>query len=165
MDRRAFLTTGLAAGAAAATAAAAAECPLERNKALTRRFAAELWGKGDVALADELLSADFVNHNPFPGTAGDREGEKQALRTHEPAFVDREVAVDDQIAEADKVVTRFTFCATHQGAFLGIAPTGKRVKLTGINIHRVKDGKIVEMWREVDVLGMFGQLGVKLPPG
>ena len=161
MKRRTFLTTALAAGAAAAAtpSAAAAQSTGEENKALARRFTEEAWGGRNVALLDELLSPDFVNHDPFPGTPADREGEKQALTMHSAAMADSQATVEDQIAEGDKVATRWTFRTTHKGKFLGIAPTGKRVKIKGINICRIESGKIVELWREVDVLGLLQQLG------
>lgn len=160
MNRRAFLTSGIAAGAAAATAPAAgvASTATEENKALARRFTLDLWGKRNVALIDELLSADFVSHDPFPGMPADREGEKKLLTMHIAAWGKAEGTVEDQIAEGDKVVTRWTFLATHQGEFMGIAPTGKRVKMKGINIHRIEGGKIAELWREVDVFGLLEQL-------
>lgn len=160
MNRRTFLATGLGAGAAAGVACAATpQSTAERNKSLARRFTEDLWAKGDEALIEELLAPDFVSHDPFPGMAPNREGEKQLLRMHSAAFADAEATIDDQIAEGDKVVTRWTFRATHKGKFMGVAPTGKRVKITGINIHRVRDGKIVELWREKDVLGLMQQLG------
>jgi len=165
MNRRTFLTRGLAAGAVvAATSTHAAESTPETNKTLARRFTLEAWGTGNAALLDELLCPGFVNHNPFPGTAGNREGEKQAITMHSTAMVDRQATVDDLIAEGDKVAARYSFSATHKGKFLGVAPTGKRVKITGINIYRIERGKIVELWRQVDVVGMLQQLGVA-PPG
>jgi steroid delta-isomerase-like uncharacterized protein len=166
MNRRSFLTTALAAGVAGATmSASAAESTTTRAKTLARRFTKEIWGAHDAGLVDELLSADFVNHDPFPGTAGNREGEKQAVAIHRSAMVEAEATVDDQIAEGDKVATRWTFRATHKGEFLGIAPTGKRITITGINICRIQKGKIAEMWRKTDVMSLLQQLGAAPPLG
>jgi predicted ester cyclase len=81
------------------------------------------------------------------------------------AFPDYQSTVEDQVAEGDKVVTRFSSQGTHQGEFLGIAPTGNRVRVTGIDIDRVEEGKIVEHWSEADLLGMMTQLGVIPEPG
>ena len=81
------------------------------------------------------------------------------------AFPDYHSTVEDQIAEGDEVVTRFSSQGTHQGEFLGIAPTGNRVRVTGIDIARVEEGKIVESWSEADMLGMMTQLGVIPEPG
>jgi predicted ester cyclase len=80
------------------------------------------------------------------------------------AFSDNEVTVDDQIAEGDKVVTRWSSKGTHSGEFFGIPATGKRVAGKGIGISRIVDGKIVEEWGESDMLGMMQQLGVIPPP-
>jgi predicted ester cyclase len=76
-----------------------------------------------------------------------------------------EITVDDQIAEGDKVATRWTFRAKHAGEFLGIAPTGKRITITGINICRIQEGKIAEMWRATDVMSLLQQLGAGPPLG
>ena len=166
MNRRTFLTTGLAGGAVAApTSAIAGESPTEGSKAVARRFTLDLWGAHNAALVDQLLSSNFVNHDPFPGTAGNRDGEKQAVAIHSAAMAEPEAKVDDQIAEGDKVATRWTFRATHKGEFLGIAATGKRVTITGINICRIEQGKIAELWREVDVVSLLQQLGAGPPLG
>jgi steroid delta-isomerase-like uncharacterized protein len=166
MNRRTFLTTGLAGSAVAAAAPAfGAESATERNKALARRFTEDVWGGHKAGLLDELLAPDFVNHDPFPGTAANLDGERQALAIHSAAMSDAKATVDDQIAEGDKVATRWTFCATHQGEFMGIAATGKRIKITGINICRIRNGRIVELWREVDVMGLLEQLGAARGPG
>ena len=164
MNRRTFLTTGLATGGtAAATSAFGAESATEGNKALARRFTEDVWGSHNAGLLDELLSPDFVNHDPFPGTAGDREGEEKAIAIHSAAMADPEAKVEDLIAEGDRVAVRFSFRATHKGTFLGIAPTRKRVTITGMNFYRIRGGKIVELWREVDVLGLLQQLGAAPP--
>jgi predicted ester cyclase len=73
--------------------------------------------------------------------------------------------IEDLLSEGDKVVLRFTFRGTHQGEFMGIAPTGKQVTMSGINILRIADGKIVEMWNQEDVLGMMRQIGAIPEPG
>ena len=159
MNRRAFLTTGVATGVAAtASAALGAEYCTNSNKAVARRFTEDLWGRHRVDLVDELLTEDFVNHNPFPETEGNREGERKAVTLHSAVMGDPNGKVEDQVAEGDKVATRWSFAGTHKGEFLGIAPTGKRVHITGINICRFKNGRIVELWRQVDVVGAIAQL-------
>ena len=81
-------------------------------------------------------------------------------------FPDFQVTIEDLFAaEGEKVVLRFTFRGTHQGEFLGVAPTGKRVTMAGIDIFRIADGKIVELWGQEDVLGMMQQLGAIPEPG
>jgi predicted ester cyclase len=73
--------------------------------------------------------------------------------------------VEDQIAEGDKVVTRYTVSGTHQGEFFGVAPTGKRITMSGIMVDRLEDGKMVEEWPEYDLLGVMRQLGAVPAPG
>ena len=134
----------------------------EENKAIARRYGEEAFGKGDMAVSDELLSSSYVHH--VPGVAPDREGRKQLIRMLHAAFPDLRIAVDDMVAEGDKVASRWTSSGTHKGEYMGIAPTGKQTTFTGISIHHIKDGKIVESWDEVDQLGMMQQLGVVSPP-
>lgn len=81
------------------------------------------------------------------------------------AFPDGRWTIEDQVAEGDKVVTRFSFTGTHQGEFMGIAPTGKRVTTSGMVIDRIVEGKIVEEREEWDALGMMQQLGAVPPLG
>ena len=107
---------------------------------MARRFTLDVWGARIVALADQLLPAEFVNHDPFPGTKGNREGEKQSLAIHGAALGEAEAKVDDQIAAGDMVVTRWTFRAAHKGEIFGIALTGKKVETTGINVCRIEQG-------------------------
>jgi steroid delta-isomerase-like uncharacterized protein len=91
--------------------------------------------------------------------AGDRPGFKDFIRDIHQAFADQLHTVHDQIADGDRVIERWTMTATHAGEFMGIPATGRRVTLTGIDISRVEDGRIVEHWTECDMLGLLEQLG------
>ncbi|MGD2246348.1 MAG: ester cyclase [Candidatus Aminicenantes bacterium] len=137
----------------------------EENKALVRRYAEEAFGKGSVAVSDELLSSDYVHHTLLPGITPDREGRKQLVSMLHAAFPDIRLTLEDMVAEGDKVAVRWTCSALHKGEYMGIAPTGKQVTWTGMSLHRVEGGKIVESWDEVDNLGMMQQFGVVPPPG
>jgi steroid delta-isomerase-like uncharacterized protein len=137
----------------------------EENKAIIRRFVDEVFNTGNMAAADELAAPDFLDHNPFPGTPPGLEGYKQGMRLFRAAFPDLEFILEDQIAEGDKVVARWTVRATHQGEVMGIPPTGKRVTVTGIDIVRFAGGKMVESWNLWDTLGLLQQLGVMPTPG
>jgi predicted ester cyclase len=132
----------------------------QENKAIVRRVYEEAISQNKPEVFDEIMSADIVDHAPFPDQAPGLEGFKGAFATVLSAFPDYHSTVEDQIAEGDKVVTRFSSEGTHQGEFLGIAPTGNRVRVTGIDIDRLVEGKIVEHWSEADLLGMMTQLGV-----
>jgi predicted ester cyclase len=135
------------------------------NVALVRRLVADGWGKGDQATVDALLAPNFVDHAAeLGGGASDAAGFKEQVREFRAAFPDGHTQIDDLIAADDKVVLRWTDGGTHRGPFMGIAPTGKRVTLTGIDIYRIVDDKIVEYWCSEDVLGLLEQLGaVTLP--
>lgn len=136
----------------------------EENKAIGRRVFEEIWSQGKLELADELLDADFVGHAGPDETRG-LEGVKRFMSNFRSAFPDLQVTIEDQIAEGNKVVTRWTARGTHEGEFRGIASTGKQVVITGITIQRIAGGKIVEGWGNWEALGMMQQLGVVPPPG
>lgn len=132
------------------------------NKAIVRRLWEEFIDKGNLGIADEIIADNFVNYGILP--AGEvmrgREAVKQYMTMLHKAFPDGHFAIEDQIAEGDKVVTRWRFHGTHKGEFQGIAPTGKQVTMTGIEILRLAGGKVVEDWDNFDALGMMQQLGV-----
>ncbi len=139
--------------------------PAEENKALLRRFFEDLFNHGSLETADAIVAPDYVNHDPVPGETPGVEGLKQFVTMLRTAFPDIHFTVDDQVAEGEKVATRWTVMGTHQAEFAGIPATGKPVRLTAINIHRVADGKIQEGWLNWDALGMMQQLGVIPAPG
>lgn len=130
------------------------------NKEVTRRFSAEVWGKGDAALADELIAPDLVEHTPFPAPVPGLEGHKQVLAMFRAAFPDLVVTVDDVIAEGDMTYLNWHGDATHTGELMGIPPTGKKVHVTGMDILKLENGKIKERWAEINALGLMQQLGV-----
>jgi steroid delta-isomerase-like uncharacterized protein len=131
----------------------------EDNKALVRRFHAEIWSQGNLTVVDELCAPNFIYHTPSGPIQG-LEGFKQYVTMYRTAFPDLYIPIDDMIAEADKVVTRWTARGTHKGDLMGIPPTGKQVTIPGILIGRFEGGKFVEGWIEFDALGMMQQLGV-----
>jgi steroid delta-isomerase-like uncharacterized protein len=134
----------------------------EENKALVHRYY-EAWNealnKQNLAGVDELFAPDFVIHGTglFPDM--DLAGVKQVFTAWWTVFPDWHYTLEDLIAEGDKVAHRYTVRGTHQGEIMGIPPTGKRVSATGIEIDRIKDGKIVESWFSSDMLGLMQQLG------
>ena len=117
----------------------------EENKALVRRFF-EARVRADLDALDEMLAPDFVSHTKvLPGQPSDREGYKQTIAEYSATFSNRSFIVEEQVAEADKVVTRFTVRVTHdRKAFLGVAPTGGETTYKTIFIHRISGGKIAE---------------------
>lgn len=133
----------------------------EENKALVRRFYEEVWNRRNLAVADEVFAADYARHDlrPTPVPPGP-EGQKLIADMFRTAFPDGQVTIDLLIAEADMVVARWTIQGTHQGAWITIPPTGKRVSFAGVNIFRIVGGKVVEIWNHRDDLGLMQQLGV-----
>jgi steroid delta-isomerase-like uncharacterized protein len=131
----------------------------EENKAVIRRVYDELWNRGNPAVADELFSPAYVRHAPFHPLRGP-EGIKEAVRVIRAAFPDVHIAIEDLVAEGDRVVVRWATTGTHRGAFRDLAPTGKRVAVEGITISRLAEGKVAEEWVHWDTQSMMQQLGV-----
>jgi steroid delta-isomerase-like uncharacterized protein len=119
----------------------------------------DAWNAGDAVALDGLMAPDVVNHSPLAGQAPGREGFKQALGWMRGGVPDLTITIGAQVAEGDLVVTRWTGTGTHSGPLMGVPPTGRDVTVTGIDICRVVDGRIVEYWQELDTLGMLRQVG------
>ena len=139
----------------------------EENKSLARRFFEEFWDQKNLAAADELMAATHVDHTPGSpaGLPPGPEGFKQFGSVYFAAFPDLRLTLEDQIAEGDKVVTRWTSYGTNTGSLFGMPATNKSATLTGITISRIVNGKVVETWTNFDTLGMLQQLGVVPAPG
>lgn len=131
----------------------------EENKTIVRRFTDEVFNRGNIAVADELLVEDYQQHSVM-GVPQGREGFQQFFASFAQTVTDGTYTVHQMIAEDDKVVVHGTVSATHTGEMQGIPTTGKRFELEAIDIFRLRDGKIVEHWDAVDRLGMLQQLGV-----
>jgi steroid delta-isomerase-like uncharacterized protein len=138
----------------------------EENKALARRWFEDLFNAGNLEVADEIIAPDHVNHDPtLPDIPPGPEGQKQVVNLYRGAFTNAHITVEDQLAEGDRVATRWTGSGTHQGEFMGVDPTGNQVTITGITINRVSGGKIAESWTNYDALGMMQQIGAVAEPG
>jgi steroid delta-isomerase-like uncharacterized protein len=130
------------------------------NSALVRRFVEEIFNKGNLEAAEEILTPDYKHHDPTTNEFGSGiEGFKQMITIYRQAF-DLQIVLEDQVATGDKVVDRWTGHGTHQGEFMGLAPTGKEITATGISIHRIAGDRIAETWNNYDALGIMQQLGV-----
>jgi steroid delta-isomerase-like uncharacterized protein len=134
----------------------------EENRSLARR-SWEIVNQHDPDLIDEMYTDDFVWHEPDQDIHGSEEA-RQFVTTFFNAFPDINVTVEDEIAEGDKVVTRWTMRGTHQGDLMGIAPTERQIEFEGITIHRIEGDKIAEEWERYDMLGFMEQLGVVSEP-
>ena len=131
----------------------------EENKALIRRWFAAM-DAGNLEIITELLPDDYIDHNPpLPDLPAGREGVLQAVNALRSAFPDAVHTIEDQMAEGDKVMTRVRVRGTFQGEILGFGPTGKVVEVRGIAVHRIADGRLVEHWAHMDMVGFMEQIG------
>lgn len=137
----------------------------ERNKAVVKRFIERMWNQRQLELADELFAADCVTHQLRTGADSSGAPRPPASVKAEAAawfaaFPDLRFNVEQMFAANDHVITRYTMLGTQTGPWMGLAPTGKKVSVPMMTIHRVRDGKIVEDWVLVGSLTLFQQLGV-----
>jgi steroid delta-isomerase-like uncharacterized protein len=139
--------------------------PVETNKALLRRFVEEIVNQGNMAVAPELVAEDFLELDPFPGQAPGRAGLIESIERLRTAFPDLVWSIEELVAEGEKVVSSHTWSGTHLGEFLGIAPKGKRVKMTCMIFDTYQDGKLKTSRLVLNVLSLLQQLGVVLEAG
>jgi len=135
----------------------------EENKEKARRLMEEAFGQGNLEVVEEVLDPNFVCYDPNSEAEEVRGADtmKQEIEWFRNAVPDITYTEVDQVAERDKVVTRYTATGTHQGEFFGIAPTGNRIEMSSIQIDRFDEsGKMVEEWPEYDLLGAMRQMGV-----
>lgn len=131
---------------------------MNEAKSTVRRFVEEFQTNNDLAVASELLADDFVDHTPFPGFEGTKQGVIDLFFVLRTAFPDLRAEILHQLAEGDMVATRKVFHGTHSAAFFGIPATGKKVTIGVIDLVRVAGGKIKEHWNLVDQAGLMSQL-------
>ena len=139
---------------------------VENGKALVQRFNDEVWGKGNLDVVYEIFASDYIRHdlrpgNPLPGP----DGQRKIAADFRAAFPDLQTAIDFMIEEGEFVVSRWAAEGTHTGIWNDIAPTGKRIRFCGVNIYRIRNGKVIELWNHRDDLGVMQQLGVPIFAG
>jgi steroid delta-isomerase-like uncharacterized protein len=133
----------------------------ESNKALSRRLLDEAFNAGNMGVVDEVLAPDVVNHDPaLPAPSVGLDAAKANIQGYRTGFPDLRITIEEQIADGDRVATRWSAKGTHEGELMGMPATGKQATVTGITIDRIVDGKIAESWTNWDTLGMLQQLGV-----
>jgi steroid delta-isomerase-like uncharacterized protein len=134
---------------------------LDANKKISSRLIEEAFNKGRYDVLDELIAPTFVQHDPSnPTDLVGVDGLRGFVELYRTSFPDLKVTIEEQIAEGDRVVTRWTAVGTHQADLLGIAATGKQATVTGVTIDTIADGKIAESYNTWDTLGLLQQLGV-----
>jgi steroid delta-isomerase-like uncharacterized protein len=127
----------------------------------SRRVFEEVWNNKKIDAVDQLMAASYVHHDPqSPVVASGVEGYKQFVSHYLNAFPDLHFTIDDEVADEQTIVSRWTATGTHQGDLPGIPRTGRKFSVTGITMARVKNGKFIESWNNWDTLGLMQQLGV-----
>jgi steroid delta-isomerase-like uncharacterized protein len=130
----------------------------EANLATLEKFAAA--ANGNFDLFEETVAPDSVDHDSAPGQLPGPEGYRMLFSRMLAAFPDFKAAPDIIVAHDDSIAMAYTMTGTHNGPLMGIPPTGKKMKIRGVQIFKFKDGKVVERWGSCDELGMLQQLGV-----
>ena len=136
----------------------------EDNAAVVRRFVEEVITQGDIDSAARFVWEDVVEQVPLPGQGLGLAGLKDILRGMRSAFPDLNFAIKEQVAQGDKVASRFEWMGTHLGQFLGVPATGRQVRVWGIVIDRLEDGRIKDTRIIMDTLGLMMQMGAFPPP-
>jgi steroid delta-isomerase-like uncharacterized protein len=137
---------------------------MKDNSAIVRDFVEEAINQGRIDSAEKFVWEDVVEQAPFPGQGPGVEGLKDVLRGFRAGFPDINFAIEEQIAEGDKVLSRFEWTGTHRGEFLGVPATGRSVRVWGMVVDRLVDGRIKETRIIMDALGLMMQLGAISPP-
>jgi steroid delta-isomerase-like uncharacterized protein len=133
---------------------------LEQNKAIVRRLFDEVVNGGNMALLDELTGEEIVTHTSVPNIAPTREGFRQFVAVYLDAFPVQHTEVHRLIAEDDLVTVIHTHHVTHGGDFMGAPPSGKEAVISGLEVYRIANGRIVEMWHQDDLYSLVHQLGL-----
>lgn len=160
------LAIAVAAGGILQPASAGESMSIEQHKAVARRWTEELWGRGNLAVADEIIASTYVRHDsgdPFP--ARGPEDVKRIVTMLRTMLPDFRIAVESMVAEGDFVVTRYTATATGTVGFMGMPPTGRSIRTSAMQMFRFENGRIVESWAVRDDLGTLRQLGHLPGPG
>jgi steroid delta-isomerase-like uncharacterized protein len=133
------------------------------NATIIRRFADEVITQGKIDSAAQYVWEDVVEQVPLPGQGPGLDGLKDILRAMRAGFPDIIFSIQEQITEGDKVASRFEWSGTHKGEFLGVPATDRPVKVWGVVIDRLENGRIKDTRIIMDTLGLMAQLGA-LPP-
>jgi steroid delta-isomerase-like uncharacterized protein len=129
------------------------------SKALAQRWFTEVVNQGNEEVIDEICASNFVDHDPLPGTGADRDGIHQFVQLIRSAFPDLETTIDDMLAEGDRLAVRSTFRGTHEGDFMGIPATGRKVEVANYDFVRLENDQAVEHWGTIDSAALMEQLG------
>jgi steroid delta-isomerase-like uncharacterized protein len=133
-------------------------------KELAQRWFSEVMSEGKAEVIDELCAPDFVDHDPLPGTTADLAGLKDFVAQIRAAFPDMQMTADDLIVEGDRLAVRSTLRGTHQGDFMGIPGSGKKVEVSNYDFVRFENDQAAEHWGAIDSAALMEQIGM-VPAG
>jgi steroid delta-isomerase-like uncharacterized protein len=136
----------------------------EVAKAVVRRNTEEVQGKGKFDVFEDLFADDFIDHTPQPDTTPDKAGVRKLYTYIRAAFPDFHAEIHWQLADGDRVTTYKTYHGTHEGPFLGVAPTHRRIHFETVDVMRVQNGKITDHWGVGNLLSLMQQIGGWVPP-
>jgi predicted ester cyclase len=136
----------------------------DANMAVLRRAIDEIFNRGHLAAADDLIASDYVNRDATPGQGGGPSGVKHVATMYRTAFPDLRLTIEEMLAVEDRVIVRVRETGTHLGPLLGAAPTGRRVEWTWIGIYRIDNGRLAERWGVIENLHLLQQIGLVSPP-
>jgi len=132
----------------------------EAAKAVVRRNTEEVQSRGNFDVFEEIFADDFLDHTPQPNRSPDKDGARSLYHALRAAFPDFHADIHWQAADGNLVTTYKTYHGTHQGEFLGVAPTGRKIRFETVDAMRVRNGRIVEHWGVANLYSVLGQLGV-----
>ena len=133
-------------------------------KSVVRRNTEEVQGKEKFEVFEQLFADDFVDHTTQPGTTPDKAGVRKLYTYLRQAFPDFHAEIHWQLADGDRVTTFKTYHGTHEGTYLGIAPTHRQVQFETVDVMRVQNGKITDHWGVANLLSLMRQIGGWTPP-
>jgi steroid delta-isomerase-like uncharacterized protein len=133
-------------------------------KQMAERWFSEVMSEGKIEVIDELCAPDYIEHDPFPGTSADLAGLKDSIGVIRAAFPDIEVTADDMVLEGDRLAVRSTMRATHEGDFMGMPASGKKVEVSNYDFVRFENDQAVEHWGVIDSAALMEQIGAVPAP-
>ena len=130
-----------------------------QNKQIARRFLAA-FAAADTATLEQIVAPDLVDHNPLPGQKPGREGLIEAVTQYRTAFPDMKLTIESLMAEDELVAVAGKVVGTNQGSIMGMPATGKKVAFAYMDMYRIVNDRVVDVWHVEDIAGMMHQLGV-----
>jgi steroid delta-isomerase-like uncharacterized protein len=133
---------------------------IQDNLAAQQKFGSAV-NSGELELLRDVIAADVVDHDPAPDQGAGPEGYIRMFASLRTSFPDLAISAEQVVTDDDKIAIAYTMTGTQKGEFLGVAPTGRKIRARGVQIARFQDGKMVERWGSSDQLGILQQIGAR----